>query len=603
MTTKTNLKRIREILTPNNTDEFDNNISEDDESSSDPDYLSETESDDTSTDECISKEDESSDSNVSNDDMYIDTNAQPETIEKGGLLWLKHRSTAPGRLPATNIIKKKPGSVTTVQTIKEAFKLFITNEILNEIVLQTNEYANRHIDQQNQNRLNAGTNSTKSNKWKNLDCIELEAFLGLLIQAGVGHVNHESLTELWDISQSRPIYHATMSLQRFKQLLRFLRFDDRQRRDKLNRLAPIQYVLQCFMKQLPRHFVPSENMTVDEQLIPFRGRCSFVQYMPKKPAKYGIKFWLLCDVETRYVVGLELYSGKIGNVVQRNLATNVVLRLIDQLPKNIQQGRNVTYDRYFTDFNLAQALLERKMTSLGVVDYKRSFVPIELKVVRNDLYSSWFYFNGPNVLLSYQAKEKKPPIILLSTSHEFAETFDDDKKLPTMIHDYNQTKFGVDVIDQCINNYTVRRISRRWPLLVFFNIIDIAAINAMTVWLCQNPTWNSRQKYIRRLFLQQLSKSLTNSHNERRSQCSRLTLKTKLALKCLGYELKSNILTIEDKSNDSIKIKKRCYLCPTHPGRKIRQVCEKCQKNVCKSHSTSNTTIICQLCEEHDSIV
>jgi len=77
---------------------------------------------------------------------------------------------------------------------------------------------------------------------------------------------------------------------------------------------------------------------------------------------------------------------------------------------------------------LAQALLERKMTSLGVVDHKRSFVPIELKVARNGLYSSWFYFNGSNVILSYQAKEKKPPIILLSTSHEFAETFDNDKK-------------------------------------------------------------------------------------------------------------------------------------------------------------------------------
>jgi len=77
----------------------------------------------------------------------------------------------------------------------------------------------------------------------------------------------------------------------------------------------------------------------------------------------------------------------------------------------------------------------------------------------------------------------------------------------------------------------------------------------MNVWLCQNPTWNSRQKYIRRLFLQQLSKSLTNAHNERRSQCSRLTLKTKLALKSLGYKLKSNILTIQDQSNDHVKIK------------------------------------------------
>ena len=40
MTTKTNLQRIREILIPNNTDEFENNISEDGESNSDPDYLS-----------------------------------------------------------------------------------------------------------------------------------------------------------------------------------------------------------------------------------------------------------------------------------------------------------------------------------------------------------------------------------------------------------------------------------------------------------------------------------------------------------------------------------------------------------------------------------
>ena len=70
MTTKTNLKRIREILTLNSTNKFDTNISEDDESNSDPDYLSETESDDTYTAECISKEDELSDSNVSDYDIY-----------------------------------------------------------------------------------------------------------------------------------------------------------------------------------------------------------------------------------------------------------------------------------------------------------------------------------------------------------------------------------------------------------------------------------------------------------------------------------------------------------------------------------------------------
>jgi hypothetical protein len=297
-------------------------------------------------------------------------------------------------------------------------------------------------------------------------------------------------------------------------------------------------------------------MTVDEQLVPFRGRCSFLQYMPKKPVKYGLKFWLLCDTETRYVLALDLYTGKIGNVVQRDLATNVVLRLVDHLPNNVKQGRQVTYDRYFFDLKLSKALLERKMTSLGVVDHKRSFVPSELKLVRKELYSSWFFFSGSNTILSYQAKEKKRPVILLSMSHQYPEVFDDEKNLPVMINDYNRTKIGVDLVGQCINNYTVRRITRRWPMMVFFNIIDIAGVNAMAIWLCQNPDWSNKHTHVRRLFLAELSKCLTMSHNHRRSQQSYLSSKAKLALQSLGYELKSNSLVSQDQNTDSAKRKK-----------------------------------------------
>ncbi|KRY06554.1 hypothetical protein T01_3156 [Trichinella spiralis] len=34
---------------------------------------------------------------------------------------------------------------------------------------------------------------------------------------------------------------------------------------------------------------PSENVTVDERLYPFKGRCQFRQYMPKKPANLLLK--------------------------------------------------------------------------------------------------------------------------------------------------------------------------------------------------------------------------------------------------------------------------------------------------------------------------
>ena len=81
MTTNPNLKRSSEISTSNSTNEFDN-ISEDDESNSDIDYhISETESDDISTDEFISQNEDSSDSYV-HDDNDILKHAQPELIEK-----------------------------------------------------------------------------------------------------------------------------------------------------------------------------------------------------------------------------------------------------------------------------------------------------------------------------------------------------------------------------------------------------------------------------------------------------------------------------------------------------------------------------------------
>lgn len=598
MTTKSNLKRIREILT-NKDDEFEKIISEDDDRSSDEDYFTtESESDDTSTDEYISQDDDLSDSCVTNDNIHI--SIQPNIVEKGGIRWSIENNRKHGRFRATNIIKRKSGAITTVHTVVDAFKLFFINKILDTIVLHTNNYAKKYVEQQNQKRLNAGVHSLKCMQWKEVDRIELEAFLGLLIQAGVSRANHQSMDELWDIRKSCPLYHASMTLKRFQNLLRFIRFDDREKRDKSDRLAPVRHILELFIKQLSKHFIPSEYLTIDEQLVPFRGRCAFIQYMPTKPCKYGIKFWVLSDVECRYIISLEMYAGKVGNTIQRNLSRNVVLRLIDQLPNNIQQGRHVTYDRYFTDLKLADDLLERHMTSLGVVDHKRAFIPNELKVIRPNLYSSWFYFTDAHVILSYQAKQNKPPIILLSTLHEFAEVLDDDKKLPAIIHDYNQTKFGVDIIDQCINNYTVRRISKRWPMVVFYNLIDIAAINALALWICQKPDWQNKKKYIRRLFLEELAKSLTHAQLERRSQQSRLSSKVKLGLQSMGYQLKVEKSKDEECMSRSVK-RRRCFICPTNQDRRIKQICDICKKNVCRSHSYTFKSIICHSCQENNS--
>ena len=43
------------------------------------------------------------------------------------------------------------------------------------------------------------------------------------------------------------------------------------------------------------------RLTIDEQLFPCKTRCPFIQYMANKPDKFGIKFWLLADAQSKYL--------------------------------------------------------------------------------------------------------------------------------------------------------------------------------------------------------------------------------------------------------------------------------------------------------------
>jgi hypothetical protein len=112
MPTKPNLKRT-EFSTLYGTNEFDT-ISKDDESNSDTDYhISETESDDISTDEFISQNEDSFDpyagdddlsDSYANDDNDIFKHAQPEVVEKNGISYSSQKTQVPGCLRAINIL-------------------------------------------------------------------------------------------------------------------------------------------------------------------------------------------------------------------------------------------------------------------------------------------------------------------------------------------------------------------------------------------------------------------------------------------------------------------------------------------------------------------
>ena len=99
-------------------------------------------------------------------------------------------------------------------------------------------------------------------------------------------------------------------------------------------------------------------MTVDECLVAFRGRCPFRQYMPNKPAKYGIKIWAACDAQSSYAWNMQVYTGKSpGEAPEKNQGMRVVLDMAEGL-----NGHNITCDNFFTSYALGEELLKREVT-------------------------------------------------------------------------------------------------------------------------------------------------------------------------------------------------------------------------------------------------
>ena len=103
--------------------------------------------------------------------------------------------------------------------------------------------------------------------------------------------------------------------RRFEVLMTYLHLNDSSNQqpqgspdyDKLYKIRPLLDLVISAVKSV---YIPEKYISIDESIIGFKGRLSFVQYMPKKPTKWGIKAWVLAESATGYAWNLQLYTGE-----------------------------------------------------------------------------------------------------------------------------------------------------------------------------------------------------------------------------------------------------------------------------------------------------
>ena len=376
--------------------------------------------------------------------------------------------------------------------------------MLHQSLKYTNQHAPAHY-------------ARKKVKWDPRDMVEQKALFGILYLLGVSKGNHESIRNLWsDGPMTKPVFKATTSVSRFESICYHLRFDSmdtREERRALDKFSPFREVWNLFESKCRENYKPSAEVCIDEQLIPFRGRCLFRQYLLSKRDKYGMKLFLLVDCNTGYVYTGQPYVDKVGNKITRGLAAKVVKSLAETL---YHTGRNITADNYFTDFALASELLFKKTTYVETWRKNKSDIPPEFQANKTrPIGSTLFDFDKDTTLVSFVLKKSKSVLLVFTMHHN--DKIDDQTGKPDIILYYNQIKEAEDIVDQMCHTYSVQRKTKRWPLVYFMNLLNLGGLNSCITYITRNPQWCQKLSHKRRQFLEDLGLDLVKPMMERRA--------------------------------------------------------------------------------------
>jgi hypothetical protein len=354
------------------------------------------------------------------------------------------------------------------------FHLFVTEELLNEMVIETNRYADQKgkITQLPKARIK---------NWKNTNINEMKFFLGL--QIWIGLVQMPKLSNYWsnNVLYSNEITKL-ISRNRFELLLSNWHFANNEANDMSTRLYKIKPLIDHIRKQFQLAIMPSNNICIDESLVPFRGRLSFLQYIKNKRHKFGIKFFKLC-IEDGYTYDFKIYCGKEKVNSKYSVPTSVVMGLCENL---LDHGRTIYVDNYYTSVELAHKLLDRQTHLVGTLRKNRKGIPKDISNTK--LKKGEIIGKESNTGITIIKWCDKREVLMLSTKHTnemvpIRTRHEKEIRKPAAVIDYNKSKSFIDLSDQIKAYSSCLRKSIKWYRKMAIEILlGSAMVNAFIIY-------------------------------------------------------------------------------------------------------------------------
>ncbi|KAK9751412.1 Transposase IS4 [Popillia japonica] len=510
----------------------------------------------------------------------------------------------------------------------EIYRLFLTDELVEFIVVETNRFAKQCIlSSSRKSRLKSWTDTNKEeilhffsvvmvmglnqlptiNSYWSKDSIFKNEFIAntmtrdrfLLLFRCIHFCNNED--PLLDVTDPN-----TMTRDRFLLLFRCIHFCNNEDPllDVTDRLYKIRKPIEMLNKNFQTVLKPGKILVIDESIIPFRGWLKFRQYIPNKSHNNGIKIYKLCTVNG-YTYNTIIYTGRNDKTPEQSHSETIVHQLlksveskeghsgrndktpeqshsetiVHQLLKSVEskEGHYLYGDKFYSSLPLAKSLFEQKIVYCGALRSNRKEIPISFtnKIKRGEVYGQ------QNDCVKIIKWVDKRSVLMLTTdplhTTDLVPTGKRSRKgdlisIPSCVQDYNKAKKGVDFSDQMSSYHTILRRGLKWYRKVMFELFfGTCTVNA---WIIYNHISNTKVSIteFRISLAKQLAKVSTKTSEPTRKRSIHTFIKPtgsgrKKRKMCQGCYQNLRLTSNSREANKKVsKVTSYCSSCPGMPG-------------------------------------
>ena len=166
-----------------------------------------------------------------------------------------------------------------------------------------------------------------------------------------------------------------MARNRYLEIKQRLHFCDENLNLGADPLFKVRFLLNYIRVKSKNLNQVSKEVSIDESLVGFKGRFKHILYISSKSTKFAIKFYVLAESKTGFMLNWICYCGKTDG--KSTPTESIVHQLLESIDDNT--GHELYCDNYYSSVSLAEKLSEKGISMTGTVRQNRKGLPLQFK--------------------------------------------------------------------------------------------------------------------------------------------------------------------------------------------------------------------------------